>query len=128
MGGIYLERGRLTRSSTVPLLEAELDSSDVRQPPPGTTLVAQDLPGATVQGGHCQAIRLSEGLPFSWEKGTAQLDDCRNSRVELDGLWPAKFDRSEAVGPRSRFHVFTIRKLGERLATLPPGHRHTEGP
>ena len=26
----------------------------------------------------------------------------------------------------SRFHVFTLRKLGERLATLPPGHRHTE--
>ena len=25
----------------------------------------------------------------------------------------------------SRFHVFTLRKLGERLATLPLGHRHT---
>ena len=31
------------------------------------------------------------------------------------------------VCPFSRFHVFTLRKLGERLATLPPGHRHTEG-
>ena len=29
----------------------------------------------------------------------------------------------------SRFsRFFTFRKLGERLATLPPGHRHTEEP
>ena len=34
-----------------------------------------------------------------------------------------------AVGYGERgFHVFTLRKLGERLATLTPGHRHTEEP
>ena len=37
-------------------------------------------------------------------------------------------DLIEFIGSLSRFHVFTLRKLGERLATLPPGHRHTEGP
>jgi hypothetical protein len=38
------------------------------------------------------------GTCAPWEKGTAQLDHRRNSHVELDGLWPAEFDRSEAVG------------------------------
>ena len=56
---LFGKGGRLTRSATDPHLAAEVDPPDIWQPPPQTTRVARDLPGAIVQGGRCQAIRLS---------------------------------------------------------------------